>query len=56
MNHFLGLVLLSICVATVFALINKHETEERVRYFLTLMAYMVLGSFLASWVMYLLPW
>ena len=55
MNHFVGLFILSICIATVFALVNRNETSERIRYFFTLMGYMVVGSLLFAWVMYLIP-
>ena len=55
MNHFLGLLVLSVCIATIFSLINKSGSKERIRYFLTLMAYMVVGSLLFAWLMYLIP-
>lgn len=55
MNHFLGLLILSLCIATVFSLINRTDSKERFRYFLTLMAYMVVGSLLFAWLMYLIP-
>ncbi|UCF37189.1 MAG: hypothetical protein JSU96_20780 [Acidobacteriota bacterium] len=54
MNHFLGLLILSLCIATVFSLVNRSETTERIKYFLTLMGYMVVGSLLFAWLMYLL--
>lgn len=55
MNHFLGLAILSLCVASVFALLNRSDRKERFRYFLTLMGYMLVGSLLFSWLMYFLP-
>jgi len=51
-NHFVGLVILSIAVALVFALINKDMEKERLRYFLTLIGYMIGGSFVFAWIMY----
>ena len=56
MNHFLGLVLLSICISLVFSTISRDTQRERLRYFLTMMGYMVLGSLLASWLMAYVPW
>lgn len=56
MNHFLGLLVISISIAAVFALIMKESREERVRYFLLLLAYLVVGSLVAAWVMYPFPW
>ncbi len=56
MNHFLGLVLLALCISLVFAAISKDTQKERVRYFLVLMGYMVIGSLLASWLMSAIPW
>jgi len=52
MNHFVGLLILAICIATVFALIARESKEESLRYFVKLTAYMVLGSFIAAWTMY----
>jgi len=54
-NHFFGLIILSLCIATVFSLINRSDSKERVRYFFTLMLYMVVGSLLFAWLMYLIP-
>ena len=56
MNHFLALLFVSLCVSTVFTLITKERPDERIRYFLTLMGYMVLGSLAGAWVMSFLPW
>ena len=52
MNHYIAISILSLGIATVFTLITKETKQERVRYFLKLMGYMVLGSFVASWLMY----
>lgn len=56
MNHFYGLFLLAICIAVVFATISRDSRRERMRYFLSLVGFMVLGSLLASWVMWAIPW
>lgn len=55
MNHFLGLIILSLCIASVFALTMKETREDRVRYFFSLLAYLILGSLIASWIMYPFP-
>ena len=55
MNHFLGLIILAFCIAGAFALVNKDEKKERIKYFLTLLAYMIVGSLAFSWLMYLVP-
>jgi len=54
-NHFFGLLILSLCIATIFSLINRSDSKERIRYFFTLMLYMVGGSFLFAWLMSLIP-
>jgi len=54
-NHFFGLLILSLCIATIFSLINRSESKGRIRYFCTLMLYMVVGSLLFAWLMYLIP-
>jgi hypothetical protein len=56
MNHFLGLLILSVCVATAFTLLNQEDSRERTRYFLKLMCYMVVGSLVGAWAMSLIPW
>jgi len=56
MNHFTGLIVLALCIATVFALIAKEDGHARIRYFFKLMAYMILGSLAGAWVMSALPW
>lgn len=56
MNHFLGLMLLALCISLVFAAITKETQRERVRYFFVLMGYMVVGSLVASWIMSFVPW
>ncbi len=56
MNHFNGLIILTIGIAAVFAVINKDNAGERIRYFLSLLGYMVVGSLIAVWVMHFIPW
>ncbi|MGH9340607.1 MAG: hypothetical protein ACRD1R_13695 [Acidobacteriota bacterium] len=51
MNHFLGLIIISLGIAAIFSLITKDHKDERIRYFLTLLAYMIAGSFIAAWLM-----
>ncbi|MEE8348777.1 MAG: hypothetical protein V3R94_04350 [Acidobacteriota bacterium] len=55
MNHYIAILILSLCIGSVFTLIVKEDVAARLRYFLKLMGYMVLGSFVASWVMYWIP-
>ncbi len=55
MNHYIAISILSVCIATVFTLITKETKEERTRYFLKLLGYMVVGSFAVAWIMYLVP-
>jgi len=54
-NHYVAILILSLCISSVFSLVVKENAEERIRYFLKLMGYMVLGSFVASWVMFAIP-
>lgn len=56
MNHFVGLLIISTCIATAFAFLNRSDRKERLKYFFTLMTYMVFGSLAFSWVMYFIPW
>jgi len=51
-NHYIAISIISLCIATVFTLITKETKQDRIRYFLKLMGYMVLGSFVAAWLMY----
>ena len=55
MNHYVALLILSVCVATVFTFISRDHTRDRIRYFLRLLAYMVVGSFVMAWIMYAVP-
>ena len=52
MNHYIAILILSLCIASVFTLIVNESAGERIRYFLKLMGYMTLGSFLAAWIMH----
>jgi len=54
-NHYIAISILSICITTVFTLITKETKEERIRYFLKLWGYMVVGSFAVAWIMYSVP-
>jgi hypothetical protein len=55
-NHFNGLIILTIGIAAVFAVINKDGAAERFRHFLSLLGYMVVGSLIAVWAMHFIPW
>ncbi len=55
MDHYVAISILSLCIASVFTLIVQESAQERIRYFLKLMGYMVLGSFAVSWIMYFIP-
>lgn len=50
------LVILSLCIAVVFALISHERREEQIRYFLKLLLYMIIGSLVGGWVMSAIPW
>jgi len=54
-NHYIAICILSVCITTVFTLITKETKEERIRYFLKLLGYMVVGSFVVAWIMYSVP-
>jgi len=54
-NHYIAISIMSVCIATVFTLITKETQEERIRYFLKLLGYMVVGSVAAAWIMYSVP-
>ncbi len=56
MNHYLSLLIVSLCIAAVFAMVTKEDTNERFHYFLMLLTYMVLGSLVAAWIMSWVPW
>jgi len=54
-NHYIAISILSVCITTVFTLITKETKEERIHYFLKLLGYMVVGSFVVAWIMYSVP-
>jgi len=56
MNHFSGLIILSLGVATLFSLIAKENRKQQLHYFLKLLATMVLGSLGGAWIMSAIPW
>lgn len=56
MSHVAGLLIVSLATAAVFALISKQQRQEQIRYFLKVLGYMAVGSFVAAWVMSLIPW
>jgi len=55
MNHYIGILVMSVCVATVFTLIARNTLKSRILYFLKLMGYMAIGSLVAAWIMYIIP-
>ena len=55
MNHFIGLIIISIVVSAVFSLLNRSEVREQISHFFLLLGYMVVGSLLVAWLMYFLP-
>jgi len=56
MNHFAALAIFSVCVSLVFALLNRDSRREQLRYFLRLIGYFVVCSFIISWIWTLIPW
>ncbi|MBI4446954.1 MAG: hypothetical protein HY645_13745 [Acidobacteria bacterium] len=56
MNHYVGLIVLAVIISAVFAAIMKDTRQEQIRYFFVLLAYMVVGSLVAAWFMYPIPW
>ncbi len=56
MNHFSGLIVLSLGVATLFSLLAKENRKQQLHYFFKLLAIMVLGSLVGAWVMLAIPW
>ncbi len=55
MTHYWVLVILAASVAVIFAMAMKETWKEIFRYFLSLVAYMILGSLIAAWIMYSVP-
>jgi hypothetical protein len=56
LNHYLGLLILALAVTSVFTFISGEAENRRTRYFLTMLAYMAVGSLLVAWVMRFIPW
>ncbi len=56
MNHYVNILIMSVCISAVFTFITKETLKERIRYFFKLMGYMGLGSLLGAWLMYTIPW
>lgn len=54
-NHFTAMLVFSILTSLVLAFIAKHGARARVRYFLFLLAVLVLLSILGGWLMYPFP-
>ena len=54
MNHFVALIITSLCVASVFAFVNPDAGDQPLRYFFKLLGYMIVGSLLVAWLMALL--
>jgi hypothetical protein len=54
-NHFIGLIIISIMISAVFSLLNRDEAKEQIRHFFLLLGYMVVGSLIVAWIMYFLP-
>lgn len=56
MNHYVSLLIFSLMVTSVFTAISKEAEDRRARYFVTMLGYMVVGSVIAGWLMYFIPW
>ena len=56
MSHFTALVIISVCVSIVFALLNRDTRKAQIRYFLEMIGYFVVCSFVASWIWTFIPW
>lgn len=56
MNHYISLLVFSLTVTCIFTAVSKEAEDRRMRYFLTMLGYMVIGSLLAGWLMYFIPW
>jgi len=56
MNHFVALVIFAVCVSIVFSLLNRDTRKTQLRYFLELIGYFVVVSFVVSWIWTLIPW
>jgi len=54
-NHFVLMLIFSICTSLVLTFISKKDRKERTKYFITLMCAFVVISILASWLMFPFP-
>jgi hypothetical protein len=54
-THLGMMILFSIIVSLVFTFIAKHDTGERVKYFLYLLGSFVVLSIVAAWLMFPFP-
>jgi len=54
-NHFVLMLIFSICTSLVLTFIAKKGRKERTRYFFTLLCAFVVISILASWLMFPFP-
>ena len=54
-NHFVLMLIFSICTSLVLAFITKKSRQERTKYFLTLLCAFIGLSMLASWLMFPFP-
>jgi len=54
-NHFVLMIIFSICTSLVLAFISKDGRKERLKYFLALFLAFVALSVIAGWLMYPFP-
>jgi cytochrome bd-type quinol oxidase subunit 2 len=54
-NHFVLMLIFSICTSLVLSFIAKRSGKERMKYFLTLLCAFIGISILASWLMFPFP-
>jgi len=54
-NHFVLMLIFSICTSLVLTFITKKSRQERTKYFLTLLCAFVVLSIIASWLMFPFP-
>ena len=54
-SHFLLMVLFAFFVSLVFAMLNRDEPREQLRFGGLLFAALVAGAFVLGWLMYPLP-
>ena len=54
-NHFILMLIFSICTSIVLSFIAKNKSKERIKYFLSLFCAFIVLSIIASWLMYPFP-